>query len=117
MPDDPIIAAIAESRRLDREWLNLVIRLAAAERSKNSERVATLRAKEQQLKRAADRALIALTKIRPMTLLGAAALIDHVRRDLAMKAEQWHLLALANAATALLAMQGRHDPKSDSNEG
>jgi hypothetical protein len=107
MPDDPIIAAIEVSRRLDREWLNLLTRIDAVERSGKS--VAVLRVRERQLKRAADRALIALTRIRPTTLVGAVALIDHVRRDLAMKAEEWHLLALANAATALLAMKG--DPK------
>jgi hypothetical protein len=104
MSDDPIIAAIEESRRLDREWLNLMTRIDATERSGKS--VAALRAKGKQLKMVADRALIALTKIRPTTLVGAAALIDHVRRDLAMTAEEWHILALANAATALLAMQG-----------
>lgn len=108
MPDDPIIAAIEESRRLDREWLNLLTRIDAAERSGKS--VAVLRAKEKQLKRAADRALIALTRIRPTTVVGAAMLIDHVRGDLAMMAEQWHLLALANAATALLAMNGDAKP-------
>ena len=107
MPDDPIIAAIEVSRRLDRECLKLLTRIDAAER--NGKSGAVLRAQEKQLKRAADRALIALTRIRPTTLVGAAALIDHVRRDLAMKAEEWHLLALANAATALLAMKG--DPK------
>jgi hypothetical protein len=109
MSDDPIIAAIGEARRLDREWLNLAIRLGAAERSGKSERIAALRAEEKHVEKAADRALIALTNIRPTTVAGAAALIDHVRRDLENKADQWHLLALANAATALLAMKG--DPK------
>jgi hypothetical protein len=107
MSYDPIIAAIEQSRRLDREWLNVVTRLDAAERTQRRERIAALRAKEKDTKKAADRALIALTKIRPTTLVGAAALIDYVRRDLTMRAEQWHLLALANAATALLIMQER----------
>jgi hypothetical protein len=90
---DPIIAAIAEHRRLDEQyqmWCTL--------QEQNYDSV-TLESAQARVSDAAHKAGWALTKIKPTTAAGAVALFGYVLADVELK-RYWHLPALSNATTA-----------------
>jgi hypothetical protein len=93
MPD-PIIAAIAEHRRLDDEQYEMWLTL----QEQNYESV-TLESAQARVSDAAHKAAWALTKIKPTTAAGAVALFGYVLADVQLKRGDWHLPALSNAAT------------------
>jgi hypothetical protein len=90
---DPIIAAIAEHRRLDDEQFEMWSDLQDRDDDDPVSRDKHSRASD-----AAHKAAWALTEIRPTTAAGATALFTYTCGDVDLKCGEWHLPALANAA-------------------
>jgi hypothetical protein len=107
---DPILAAIADHRRL---WLEYC---AAVEDVEETARVNTqtplfkrqldaMIAERDRFDKAEKRALAALSKVRPTTAAGAGALVAYIREDLKdSDPSSWRLSALGNVARALATM-------------
>jgi hypothetical protein len=92
---DPIIAAIAEHRRLDDKQYEMWCTL----QEQDYESV-TLESAQERVSDAAHKAAWALTKIKPTTAVGAVALFGYVLADVQLKHGDWHLQALSNATAA-----------------
>jgi hypothetical protein len=91
---DPIIAAIAEHRRLDDRQYEMWSALQQNEES------VTWESAQERVSDVAHEAAWALTKIKPTTAAGAATLFDYVLADVELQHGDWHLPALSSAATA-----------------
>jgi hypothetical protein len=91
---DPIIAAIAELRRLDDVQFEMWSGLQETEEDNP-----VLNDKHARASDAAHKAAWALTEIRPTTAAGATALFTYVCADSSLRhRDEWPLPALANAA-------------------
>jgi hypothetical protein len=66
--------------------------------------LAGLQAETDRASKAEQKALLALTRIRPTTTAGAGALVAYVRKQMETGQEHWQIAALANAARALHGM-------------
>jgi hypothetical protein len=112
-PSDPIIAAIADHRRLLSEYCAAQrdmeeVSQVEAQTPFFERQLAALVAERDRLEKAEHRALSALSRIKPSTPAGAAALIAYVCKDMKeVSGEDWHLSALANVAQSLAAMRVR----------
>jgi hypothetical protein len=109
-PSDPMLAAVALRRRLSKKYCAA---LGAVDEAQNVEapailkqQLTALKAECERLENAAEKALEALSRIKPTTPAGAAALITYIREDVGqVPGADWHLDALANVARALAAMK------------
>jgi hypothetical protein len=99
-PPDPILAALAEHRRLDGMQYDIWERLQQIEVWGQAE--IDLEAERCRICDAADQVGWTLTKIRPTTAAGAGALITYVRGDL--ETGEWQSPAMCNALEALAGM-------------
>jgi hypothetical protein len=90
---DPIIAAIAEHRRLDDKQFEMWCELQETEEANP-----VLEREYEQTNEASHKAAWPLTTIRPATAAGAVALFTYTCAVDNLKGGEWHLLALANAA-------------------
>lgn len=100
---DPILAAIAEHRRLDDKQYEMWGRLQDPELQ--GQREADLHAEHAGISDAAHEAGWMLTKMRPTTAAGAGALVAYVRAELEIGGGEWQMLALDNATAALKEME------------
>jgi hypothetical protein len=107
---DPILAAIADHRRL---WNELCASIRDFENVNELEpqtdfferQLAALVAERDRLEKAERRALNALSRrITPTTPAGAGALVAYVREDMKDGEAAWQHDALGNAARALATM-------------
>jgi hypothetical protein len=97
---DPIFAAIANHRKLDRIWSDM-----AAE----ADRVGNREAKQDNIDRASDAADLAalrMARTKPRTIAGAAALLDYatigdITGMFTLGECVWHQEAIENAVIAL----------------
>lgn len=108
-PPDPIHAVIAEHRRLWSECCAASNDFEKAEQLKLEtpffkRQLEALAAESRRLDKAEDRSLGALSRIRPTTPAGAAALIGYIIEDMKDGDSPWHQTALANVARALTKM-------------
>jgi hypothetical protein len=115
---------VAKPRKIEQEYREAKARERAVWRAhrqwykKNG--LAALKTQCDQVRKAEQKALMALTTIRPTTTAGAGALVMYVRDDMKDGDHPWQERALANAARALLGMndeclpppaEDRHDLK------
>lgn len=111
-PPDPILAAIADHRRLWLEYCAAVNDVEQAARVSTQTRLfeqqlETMIAERDRLEKAENRALAAVSKIRSTTAPGAGALIAYIREDMKDGDASWHQSALGNVARALATMAVR----------
>jgi hypothetical protein len=111
-PADPILAAIADHRRLWKEW-NAAIRdfeqvnKVEAETPLFQRQLEALADQRDRIEKAEHRALNAFSRIKPTTPAGAGALVAYIREDMKTGEAGWHEGALANVARALATMKVR----------
>jgi hypothetical protein len=108
-PPDPILAVIDDHRRLWSECCAASANWEEADRLKTQtpffkNQLAALAAEHNRLDKAEGRSLAALSRIKPTTPAGAAALIDYIIEDMKDGDAGWHQDALANIARALTKM-------------
>jgi len=111
-PADPILAAIADHRRLWSEFCAAVddvetVARADTETRFSERKLAALIAERDRLEKAENKALAALSKVRPTTAPGAGALVAYICEDLKDSDLPWGLSALGNVARALATMAVR----------
>jgi hypothetical protein len=112
-PADPILAAIANHRRVWDEWSAAEsdyeqVKGVNAETPILKRSLAVAKAECDRLDEAELRAISALGSIKPATPAGAAALVAYVCKNMKeVSGADWHLSALANVARALATMTVR----------
>jgi hypothetical protein len=112
-PVDPILAAIANHRRVLDEWSAAEsdyeqVKGVNAETPILKRSLAVAKAECDRLDEAELRALSALGSIKPTTPAGAGALVAYVCKNMKeISGAEWHENALANVARALAAMRVR----------
>jgi hypothetical protein len=105
---DPIFAAIAKHRSLWTKYCGAICKFEEdqAQAKKDGRKpIANLQENLWCATEAEEKALWALTKLKPTTAAGAGALVDYVCSDLKDGKSEWQLRALANAARALRGME------------
>jgi hypothetical protein len=110
---DPMLAAIADHRRLWLEYCAAVndVEQAASVSTQTplfEQQLEAMIAERDRLEKAENKALAALRKVRPTTAAGAGALVAYIREDLKdSDPSSWRLSALGNVARALATMAVR----------
>jgi hypothetical protein len=118
---DPVFAAIAEHKARAKEWGRLSSKLDEAwleARKTHGERagiewghrvgIAPLLEQSSRADTAKNRAVMRMARVKPTTQAGAAAMVDHARRELETPSDgyygDWVTTALKTAASALVRM-------------
>jgi hypothetical protein len=106
---DPILAAIADHRRLWEEYCAAINDVEEAARVSTQtplfeRQLDAMIAERDRLDKTEKKALAALSKVRPTTASGAAALVTYIREDMKTGGSDWHQSALGNVARSLTAM-------------
>ena len=108
----------ANQKKIEAEYKGATARYAAATRAAaewdRKAGIAPLRAKFKRACEAEKRASNRMIRTPVTTPAGAAALIEHVRRDMELGDASWHKVALANVAKALASMSGGAHEKAPS---